>query len=299
MQFLFVLLSSYCPATAFVQSDRDRISVHSYETEDCHISFLEYFGKKYVVKQIKDPSPDEQFLLVLDTLGCHIAFSAHIPQNYVVLIPPGKFPGKKKEGFPATLHTLAPGVSTDQECPFQGVDIHQRYRKENSRMWSLWGPLAPENTGLTYTVIKNMARHPDLPKIAALDTFVGNADRSSSNLFYDVMTHHFCGIDMAASFSTPLAQEALRQLRELENRGIQLTLEERTALDAYANTLNHLLETWPVERLEMKLKEFANNAGFIEGSWLYDQNVAERIEFHLNCMKRNYQDCKELSAFFG
>lgn len=83
-------------------------------------------------------------------------------------------------------------------------------------MWQIWGPLPPEKTGLTLAVIQDMAKHPDLPKIVALDTFVGNADRSCPNLYYDKVADRFCGIDMAASFSSPLAFWACQQLVKLK-----------------------------------------------------------------------------------
>lgn len=206
-----------------------------YETADCFISFLQHSRGKFVVKQIKDPSPDEQFLLVLDASGCHIAETSHISVNQVMIIPPTRvFPGKKIPELPATLHTMAMGVSTDQGCDYQDVDIHQRFRKENSAMWHEWGALAPEKTSLTLAIIQHMTRHSDLPPIVALDTFLGNADRSAPNLFYDLVTDHFCGIDMGGSFCSPLAYEAYRQLRDLKKT--VLTQEEKLALIHYVHT---------------------------------------------------------------
>jgi hypothetical protein len=100
-------------------------------------------------------------------------------------------------------------------------------------MWHRWGPLAVERTGLTIEIIQNMAKHPDLPRIVALDTFVGNADRSPPNLYYDEITDRFCGIDMAASFSSPLALAAYQRLEGLKSH---LTSGELSALIDYANT---------------------------------------------------------------
>lgn len=269
------------------------ISISSFETADCFISFVESSGEKFVVKQIKDPSPDEQFLLVLDVLGCHIAEKSNIPMNKVTIISPNsEFPGKKRVEFPATLHTMAIGVSTDQECPYQDIDIHQRFRKENTLMWHRWGSLTPERTGLTLTVIKNMARHSNLPMIAALDTFVGNADRSHPNLFYDAIADRFCGIDMAASFSSPLASAACRQIRGLEKE--QLTHEEQLALESYSSILELLIKNWPPEKQESLLLEYGKIAGFEKGSSLFDQNITERIEFHIRCIRTNYEHSIEL-----
>lgn len=183
------------------------------ETDNCFISFVDERDNKFIIKQIKDPSPDEQFLLVLDALGCLIAESCDIAMNKVTIIPANtSFHGKKILEFPATLHSLAKGISTDKKCFYQNIDVHQRFRKKDSPNWHRWGPLAAEKTGLTKKTIQNMAKHPDLPKIVALDTFVGNADRSSPNLYYDEITDRFCGIDMAASFSSPLALAAYQHV---------------------------------------------------------------------------------------
>jgi hypothetical protein len=137
-----------------------------------------------------------------------------------------------------------------------------------------------------------MAKHPDLPKIVALDTFVGNADRSPSNLYYDEMTDRFCGIDMAASFSSPLALAAYQQLKKMKKS--HLTSDELSALKDYAATLEFLIKNWPPDKQESILLEYSEMAGFKNGSCLFDQNVAERIEFHKKCIKDNYQNCMNL-----
>lgn len=245
------------------------------------------------MKQIKNPSPDEQFLLVLDALGCHIAEDSEIPINKITIIPSGvAFSGKNMVELPATLHTLAIGVSTDQKCHYQDVDLHQRFRKENSPMWHRWGPLPTEKSGLTMSVIHEMAAHPDLPRIAALDTFVGNADRSSPNLYYDETRDRFCGIDMAAAFSSPLALVACEQLKERKKS--HFTPHELSALTSYAATLESLIKKWPPEKQERILLKYSAFAGFKKETFLFDQNVDNRIEFHKRCIQDNYRNSLEL-----
>jgi len=262
-------------------------SLVSFETEDCYISFVEREGERFVVKQIKDARPDEQFLLILDALGCHIAEEANIPVNRVRIIPANApFPGKKVLELPATLHTFAKGVSSDEASSYRDLDLHQRYLKENTPLWHRWGPLAPEDTGLTKRIIHNMAKHPDLPSLVALDTFVGNSDRSPPNLFYDSLSDHFCGIDMAASFRAPLAEAACRQLKGMRKEQFdQVTL---SALQNYASTLEVLLKTWPPEEQERMLLLYSERAGFKKGSHLSDRDVKNRIAFHIACIRDNY-----------
>lgn len=285
---LLILIPYFCSA----QETHFKI-IESFETEECFISFIECSGNQYVVKQIKDPSPNEQFLLVIDALGCQIAEISGIPQNRVTIIPANvTFPGKKLLEFPATLHTFATGVCTEQGSFYKDIDIHQRFRAENSPMWRRYGPLPAERTGLTKLIIQAMARHPDLPKIVALDTFVGNADRSSPNLYYDESTDRFCGIDMAASFTKPLGLAACRQLKGM--RSLEFTQNELSALMDYANTLESLIKNWPPEKIELSLMVFAAMAGFQKGNLLFDQDVEERIMFHKRCMRENDENCREL-----
>lgn len=267
-----------------------------FETDDCLITFLtEPSGNKCLIKQIKHSSPDENFLLVLDALGCHIAEKTKISMNRVKIIHANTaFPGKTRFGFPATIHTIAKGQNIENSCCFENLDIHQRLRKENSPLWKQYGPLPPQKRGLTLTVIQNMAKHKDLPSIVALDTFVGNADRSSPNLYYDVETDRFCGIDMAAAFSSKLGQEACWHLENMLQNHVPISAAEKIALSEYLHTLVILINNFPPEKQEQLLLKFAELAGFEEGSHLLDENVFDRIHFHKNCIHNNYENCKKL-----
>jgi len=192
-----------------------------------------------------------------------MAETMQIPMNRITIIEPNasSFPQKIKLGFPATLHTKAFGKSTDQQGPYQNIDIHQRFHRKNSPKEQKWGVLPPEEAGLTLTVIQEMAKHSDLSGIVALDTFVGNADRSLPNLFYDSVTDRFCGIDMAASFNSNLAKEACRQLQTLLDKGIILSLTEKDALAKYIHTLEVLIQKYPPYQQEDLLLKLVKKLG--------------------------------------
>lgn len=292
--FFLVVFSAFIASNIFCNSAyQDYVCIQEGETKECVISFLEGPQGKFILKQYKDHSPDEQFLLVLDALACFIAEDVNISINKVVIIPSGTFiAGKKWVNLPATLHSMAGGVSIDKECPFQDIDIHQRFPKPSNSFWYNDGKLSPHQKGLTFNVIKNMARHHDLPLITALDTFVGNADRSAPNLFYDSTTDRFCGIDMAASFSSPLASQAISQIKFFAKIG--LSEDQKGALRSYGDTLKVLIERWPVEKQIDKLLIFAQNAGFYEGSALYNQDIIDRLNFHSKCIRNNYENSIEL-----
>ncbi len=255
------------------------------ESNDCILSFLD---DDLLVKQVKDPNPDEQFLLVLDASGCAIAESIELPINRVKIIPPNSpFPGKKHIFLPATLHTRVPGASIPESD--LEVQIHQRVQKTINR----W-PLSPEQEGLNPSIIENMAMHDDLPGIVALDTFVGNADRSQPNLFYDPKTNRYFGIDLAASFCSALGKAACEQLKRFEAQKSNFSVKEREGLIKYTNTLEALLKLWPPEAIENLLLENANKAGFEKCGPLWNRDVEERIIFHRKMIQSNHASIVEL-----
>jgi hypothetical protein len=293
--FFLICFSAILTSKIYSQpfDSSDYICSCFFEANECVISFLDSTQGNFVLKQYKDHSPDEQFLLVLDALACHIAEDVNISINKVFIIPANSpLPGKTWVELPATLHSFALGISTDHDCLYHDIDIHQRYPKESNAFWYNGGKLPPHRKGLTFAVIENMAKHRDLPSIVALDTFVGNADRSSPNLFYDSITDRFCGIDMAASFSSPLAFEACKQLKLIEK--INLTDQQKKGLKSYADTLKKLIENWPPEKQAAFLVEYAIKAGFYEGSLLYNQDIIDRIKFHKKCINSNYTCSLEL-----
>ena len=212
----------------------------------------------FLVKQIKSSNPDEQFLLVVDATACALAADLNLPMNRIKILAAGvPFIGKKHLKLPATWHTLAPGRSVLEWG--EETQIHQRVRKGRSPLLS---PFAPEEEGLSPAVIRNMAMHDDLSQIAAFDTFIGNADRSQSNLFYDPITHRYFGIDLAASFCSDLPKAACRQLERFRAEKRQFSKKEKAALAKYGETLEELLNRWPPERIEKLLLELAAAAGF-------------------------------------
>ena len=268
--------------------------VSELEVDNGMIVFIENeTGEQRVIKQIKNRTPDEQFLLVIDATACAIAEEMKIPVNTIQIIPPeAPYPGKKFLDLPATLHSLAPGKSAEKKLPWQGFDLHQRYRKENSPRWNEWGPLPPENTGLSRKVLLTMAGHPSLIAIAALDTYTGNADRSNPNIFYDESSNSFCGIDMADAFHSPIAAFTCDQMERFLTS--QLTPSEISALGQYRRELHKLLVNFPAEKICKLLDKYARQAGFHPGSPLFTQDVQDRIHHHKKIILQNCQDAQRL-----
>lgn len=257
------------------------------ENDDCYLSWLEDDeGNAYVLKQIKDLDPSEQFLLVVDATANQIGYRLGISVNRVQVIPPGiDFPGKSLKDYPATLHTKVEGISAEDLLPWEGFTIHQKVRKPNSWMYKKWGPLNEAQKGLTQAVIKTISQHPDLQKIVALDTFVGNSDRSNPNIFYDHKNHQFYGIDMAASFGTHLALIAHNQL---------MSSHPKIALPMFLETLEKLYNQIPPECMNELMNQYTKEAGFHDHDHLNTQEVWERATFHKRMFRENYSHVPNL-----
>ena len=162
--------------------------------------------------------------------------------------------------------------------PWEGFTLHQRLPKGDR--------LPYERRGLTPEVMDNMARHPMLPSIAAFDTFVGNGDRSSPNLFYDTPTDSFTGIDLAAAFNRRLASAALYQIACLQST----TPEVEKALRAYAAHLTLLIDRFSPEEVDRILAECFEEAHL----WELGEEISNCYNHHCRLFRENYIDCIEL-----
>ena len=195
--------------------------VTSFETDDCVLTVLkDCTDRQVIAKTIKSPDVEEQALLIVDCCASAIAQVASIPVNQVLLLAYSK-PWINCDWYKqlATLHEFAKGCSTKDILPWDGFSLQQRYRVCGSPQWKRWGNLPEEKKGLSRQVIFTMSYNISLAQIAALDTFLGNADRSLPNLYYDKVKDTFFGIDQAASFRRPLAQVAIQQIEVLIKEG--------------------------------------------------------------------------------
>lgn len=248
-------------------------------------------GESYVVKQIRKPDPSEQFQLVIDQFCCTIGRICGVPINNVACIPPGvPFAGKELVHLPATLHTFVPGVRFDH----LDKAILAYFRDMNYYIYPV-----PDKVCMRYSVIRSIAQQRDLPKIAALDTFVGNTDRVPCNLLYDAEHDHFYAIDMANSYrGSTMVRDACRELKIMIKEKVQLRPQEREAVHLYVATLRGMLFLFPPKKQIELLVHYAQEAGFKEGSSLWDAGAKSRLYRHVADIKRNYKYCEKLVDLF-
>jgi hypothetical protein len=243
--------------------------INSFETKNAFITCIQLKGKMYLVKQKKNIK--KQLSAVKDALAAYVAnrIAKDIAHQVGIIAYNTKFPGKKNDDLPAVLLSNARGETVRKQ---RGSIFN------NLRLRQLWAN-APsfEEQGLTHTIINHMSWHPQLALIVALDLFIGNSDRHCGNLFYDPQTDSFCAIDMDDTFNKNLCDVAYKKLELMVKRRDVFTNEEIVALIRMRNHLKYLVDTHKPSALIKKLRYFARQAGFVEGSELYTESIQKKL----------------------
>jgi len=249
----------------------------------CYISFVKINGTKYLVKQKRY---FDQFLnIVYDAFASYIAESLDSKiAHKVILIPVFyKFPGKKFNEWPATLHTIVPGVPVDKKRTlYRKIMIKQAVYGFNREM------------------IYWMSLHKDLVTIIALDIFLCNHDRHRRNLFYNSKTDSFYAIDMDLLFEFKLARFACINFRRMSARDIStLKTKEIVALVQLRKLLERLVNDHDPERMIQVFNALVKESGLHECSFLNAKIVNAQVSAAQNMIRENYQDTKELIVVLG
>lgn len=253
------------------------------------IAFLKHVnGKRYVVKQRIVAQLNRHINVVRDVLGSRIALQGGILANLVAIIPRDyAFPGKYSKEFPATLHEVVPGIevkSLPQEMKSFKQHIKQCLRDGQCKKF-----------GLTREIIKNMAFHPDLCRIVALDTFIANKGRASDNFFYDSISDHYYAIDLASAFEYDAGQYACKLIGlMLKDDNCVLPKKELDGLIIYRNTLKRLLGKYSSDTIYEQMVDLAVEGGFVSRA-----SVSKHMEGHKTMIKKNYDSCKKLVALLN
>jgi hypothetical protein len=243
----------------------------------------------YILKQINDSSIDEQFLLINDCVSSTIGTANGISVNAVSFIPFDVAPHLKP--YPdraATLHVIVNGKDLESELPdnlLEHFTLHQRVVNPNSP-WQKKYPLADNQQGLDKTIIESMSLHKDLSALVALDTFIGNSDRSLPNIFYDKKSNSFYGIDQAAAFTKKLPLLACERLQELVSQDYFLSCDAKIihSLRPYRYTLSKLRVIKPdsiVEAIQELVPHLAFQASL-------NADVINRVSYHRDIIEKNY-----------
>ncbi len=238
----------------------------------------------FLIKQSKTSSPIEQFKAIREIFGAYIAESNNLPANWVRIIPAGfALPGKLVMQRPATLHTVVPGKAS-KFSKFSKINIKQYKRKDPK-----------DKRGFRYEVIHSMSLHPNLSVIVALDTFIGNGDRTRANFFYDEKSDTFWMIDMEGAYRRNLSDLACQFIQKLLNNQLfNFTEAEIKGLIIYRNTLKKLSKNHPPHILHKRLDEFIFQAGIKPGSSLFNNQMTQIIKKYKNNIAESYASTQQL-----
>ena len=208
------------------------------------------------------------------------------------------FPHSFLLNYPGSLHLKVQGKSVEDLSPWEDFDIHQKIR--SPFLIARKGPLPSEEVGLRREIIQNMAKHPDLAKIVALDTYLGNNDRSNPNIFYDQSSNTFHGIDMGSCLIGNLAESAKEKIQNFYTSGIPFSKEELAGLSQYRQTLESLLSTFPPTETIALLDHALREAGFSpENSVLWNEDVERKVRKWKLAIEENYNSSLSLVALLG
>jgi hypothetical protein len=265
--------------------------VDSFNTgHNSRISFLQdkESGKKFLLKQERRPDLHWHIAVAREALGAHVAHSVNIPANQVEIVPAHvPFPAKRVVEKPATLHTVVPGVKINRAKKLRPLRICiQQYIKDRVPK-SQWG--------LSRDVVRSMALHKDLARLAALDTFIANGDRHRGNFFYDEKTDRFFAIDLESSFKKDLAHfgaKFISTLSRSKTRQAQLSAQELEGLCIYRDTLKRLLSKHTPSGTYQKLLAFAIKAGILPR--VGRGAVGVRVNGYKTSIEKNYASCRKL-----
>jgi hypothetical protein len=191
---LFLIISSFSYVHVTPIDPKKIVLLQALESKNSFICFVKVDGIIYLVKQKKDFK--KQLATVRDALAAYIVEGLHIAHKVNVIGYKTNFLGKVRPTWPATLHTVAPGstIREQRNCIYNALRLKQQWAYAQSF----------EEKGLTWIIINHMTWHRQLVDIIAADLFIGNSDRHSGNLCYDLETDTFCAIDMDDAFNKDL-----------------------------------------------------------------------------------------------
>lgn len=244
--------------------------INSLESTHSFISYVNIDHVDYLIKQKKTVS--KQFSVVRDALAAWIAHNLDIAHSVYIIPSKKELPGKKNMLWSAVLLTIAPGKMV---C----AQPHSKYYHLSLKQRNIDGLFSPDRW-FTEKIIQQMTWHPQIPVLIALDLFICNTDRHGGNLFYDPSTDLFCAIDMDNIFRRDLPAIAVAKLNLMRVHKKKFTQQEIEALTVVKETVQLLMEKYPVELIVNKLHFFIDQANFMRHDQQFVAKVAKKIVRH-------------------
>ncbi len=278
-KIVLAIISTFCPSFSggFVElSCKDWKLERRLEKEWSSLAFLKRNNEEQaILKQLKGHPVRFISNLVADDVGAFIAQSAHILSNRVSIVPDHHACMYKTMAHqPASLHSFIGGHTLEQNPGKIRKSIVQLTFIGNQRIH-----------GLTRHGINAMTAHPDLPNIAAIDTFMGNTDRLPKNIIHNKSTNRLYAIDFTLAFSTNLARHTIKHLRSLLRKKVHFNQSELKALKTYKSTLKYLLTIHTPHSLETRIHESLQETGFLSNKH-YSSSTKKAVTQKINQYKQ-------------
>ncbi len=266
-------------------------TIEPHNGSDARIVILEKNGTPYILKQIENPLLCEQYLLIIDCITSTMATNLGIPVNKVYFVPYNI--GNHLKTYPdyaATLHEYIPGNDLESIRPshlphyfsLQQIEINPQ-RQDNN-----YGSACHLKT-----VIDSFTQHKDTAAIAALDTFIGNIDRSFQNIFYNHSTDKFYGIDQAGAFRGNLAESMLHTLKTYHHHYLIHNILKTIipGLSIYAQKLTELCQQYPPESI---LNAISDLIPYLHREADINEHISNVCTIQYRCMLDNYIHSKKI-----
>jgi hypothetical protein len=256
--------------------------IHTVGSKNSFISYVIIDGHTYIIKQKKNV--EKQFSVVCDALAAYIAKDLSIAHAVEIISSHDDFPGKKRMS-PGVILTIAPGamIRDQPESKYYNLCLKQRNVK-GDLLHHRW---------LTEQIIHQITWHKQLPIIIGLDLFICNTDRHGGNLFYDPQTNSFCAIDMDNIFRFDLPKLAYKKLKLMIRNKKRFTYEEIEALISVRDTVQFLLDEYPIKRLIELFNYFIKQADF-EEEVLRAKSMRKEIAHHEATMRESRESAYRL-----
>ena len=271
-QLVMYVIASYCALSSLMFA-KIKYTGHEtvvldggFESKNAFINYIIIGKQRYILKQKKDISQIAASAM-RDSFAAYIARNLGITHLVKIIAPEDNILGKVYQNYPATVHTIVPGVT-----------IRNLINSKYSYLTLQLITLSKLNEKWLDTILPQISWHKQLSIMVALDLFLCNTDRHRGNIFYDESTDSFYAIDMDNIYRLNMPEIACAHLdRMIYVDKRKFTKQEIEALMILKSTLERLLKKYTPHKLIDCLHKCAHKAGYINLKSYVDKKIGKKI----------------------
>lgn len=245
-------------------------------------------GAKYIIKQTRGGEYKAFYRSIVEAMGSRICAEAGIRSNQVKIIPKdANNEIKEIKNVPASLHTYISGKSLFEFHEYRNMTLKLGCRECKH--------------GLTEMQVRSMSAHRSFPKIVALDTFLGNIDRSFFNIILEKRSNKLYIIDFGLIFHFNVIEKSRENVRQF--RKDIFNQKELDALRAYCSKLEELYQRFSEEALLRIYDECVAMTGYSQEEIQNNEKFQKVIHRQKSMIQAMYKEgpgfIEELKQFLG